>query len=462
MINDISWAKIPLPDDILRLKNAGYLKEAKEAMDDMLSGYLPECMKKRLELEKELMGSLDGNEYPYKKQEAEALLRRTFADVREEELNELIKSSAADWIYINGEICFHKLFLDNIIKTRPDYRVRLKALDENTAGNLRQRMLEENVAYMKANGSRKARVVIKSSIRIHKESEQVGKVIRVHIPLPRKCRQVHDIRILEASPEITFTAPEEADQRTVCFETVLKPDQEFYVRYSYVNTLDYIEVDPEKASADRPEFYLEEQAPHILFTPFLRELLGEIRGAEENPAVVARKIYDFITTRVKYSFVREYAGLDNISEYAAKNLKGDCGVQAILFITLCRLAGIPARWQSGLHASKVYTGCHDWAEFYLEPYGWLYADPSFGGSAYRMGNMERWNYYFGNLDIYRMAANGAIQQEFLPPKKFFRADPIDNQRGEAEYEDRGLGFLEFQAEQVTEFMEDWQENTDDN
>lgn len=457
MINDISWAKIPLPDDILRLKNAGYLKEAKEAMDDMLSGFLPECMRKRLELEKELMGSLDANEYPYTKQEAEELLSKTFADVRKGELHELIRSFAADWIYINGEICFHKLFLDNIIKTRPDYRARLKSQEEDEAGSLRQKMLDENVSHMKAHGGRKARVVIRASVRINKEAERVGEDVRVHIPIPRKCRQVSDIRILEASPEITVTAPEDAEQRTVCFETKLKPDQEFYVRYSYVNSMDYVEADPEKAAEVQPEFYLGEQAPHILFTPFLKELLEEIREGEENPAVVARKIYDFITTRVKYSFVREYAGLDNISEYAAKNLKGDCGVQAILFITLCRLAGIPARWQSGLHASKVYTGCHDWAEFYVEPYGWLYADPSFGGSAYRMGNMDRWNYYFGNLDIYRMAANGGIQSEFLPPKKYFRADPIDNQRGEVEYEDRGLGFLEFQAEQVTEVMEDLQE-----
>ena len=56
-----------------------------------------------------------------------------------------------------------------------------------------------------------------------------------------------------------------------------------------------------------------------------------------------------------------------------------------------------------------------------------------------------------------MAANGGIQAEFLPPRKYFRADPIDNQRGEVEYKDRGLSFLEFEAEQQTELMEDWQE-----
>ena len=74
--------------------------------------------------------------------------------------------------------------------------------------------------------------------------------------------------------------------------------------------------------------------------------------------------------------MREYFTISNISEYAATNLKGDCGVQAILFITLCRIAGIPAKWQSGLYVSTHYTGCHDWAQFYIKPYGWLFADLS--------------------------------------------------------------------------------------
>ena len=51
--------------------------------------------------------------------------------------------------------------------------------------------------------------------------------------------------------------------------------------------------------------------------------------------------------------MREYFTISNISEYAATNLKGDCGVQAILFITLCRIAGIPAKWQSGLYVSHI-------------------------------------------------------------------------------------------------------------
>ncbi|HML48080.1 MAG TPA: transglutaminase-like domain-containing protein, partial [Clostridia bacterium] len=78
--------------------------------------------------------------------------------------------------------------------------------------------------------------------------------------------------------------------------------------------------------------------------------------------------------------------------------RGDCGMHALLFIALCRYAGIPAQWQAGLYAKPDSIGNHDWARFYIAPYGWLYADGSFGGTAYREGDRDRWNFYFGNLE----------------------------------------------------------------
>jgi len=182
--------------------------------------------------------------------------------------------------------------------------------------------------------------------------------------------------------------------------------------------------------------------------------LAEILAGETNPIKKARKIYDFITTKVNYSFMREYFTIENISEYAAVNLKGDCGVQAILFITLCRMAKIPAKWQSGLYVSQYYTGCHDWTQFYVAPYGWVFADLSFGGGARRNGDLERWNYYFGNLDIFRMPANSEIQTDFNPPKQFLRADPIDNQRGEFEYQNQGLPYAYLEVKQELVSMEE--------
>lgn len=138
--------------------------------------------------------------------------------------------------------------------------------------------------------------------------------------------------------------------------------------------MNYVELDPAKVSEEQPDFCLEEQAPHIVFTPYLKELRDELAADETNPIILARRFYDFVTTKVMYSFMREYFTIECIPEYCAINLKGDCGVQALLFITLCRMSGISARWQSGLYVTKYYTGCHDWAQFYVAPYGWVFAD----------------------------------------------------------------------------------------
>ena len=47
-----------------------------------------------------------------------------------------------------------------------------------------------------------------------------------------------------------------------------------------------------------------------------------------------------------------------------------------------------------------------------------------------------------------------IQKEFMPEKKWLRIDPIDNQRGEFEYEDHGLRFSQLEVSQELISMED--------
>lgn len=71
---------------------------------------------------------------------------------------------------------------------------------------------------------------------------------------------------------------------------------------------------------------------------------------KDSPLEKARSIFDFITLNMKYTFMPAYFGLENIAENCARSFTGDCGVFALLFITLCRCAGIPAQWQSGLAA----------------------------------------------------------------------------------------------------------------
>ncbi|HPP70649.1 MAG TPA: transglutaminase domain-containing protein, partial [Pseudothermotoga sp.] len=84
--------------------------------------------------------------------------------------------------------------------------------------------------------------------------------------------------------------------------------------------------------------------------------------------------------------------------------------------------------------NPVFASSHDWALFYVRPYGWLPVDPSFGGA--RRDNDAYRRFYFGNLDGFRMVANSDFMKDFQPKTVYYREDPTDNQTGEAEAKDR--------------------------
>lgn len=441
MLEDLKFLKVSLPEDILKLKCSGDFEGAQRLIELRLKKQIPTSMKKRLELEKEILKTLKG-EYPYTFEQALKKMMDNIKDFTKEELIELQEDSQADWILVDGKVHFNDSFFGSLIKTRPDLEARL--ISNLGQGDERSNFLDENIRDTKEKGSASYFIQIRSSVKLKDEAVRNGQKVKVYLPLPINCQQ-SNIKIIKTTPEAKYVSDENYPSRTAFFETILGENQEFSVEYSFESSLKYNDPDPSLVSEKQPTFDTQELEPHIMFTPYIKELAKEIIGDETNPLIKARKIYDYITQNVKYSYMRAYSTIINIPEYCALNLKGDCGVQALLFITLCRYAGIPAKWQSGLAVTPYHVGPHDWAQFYVEPFGWLFADPSFGGGAYRNKNLEKWNFYFGNLDPFRMVANSEFQHEFDPPKKYMRHDPYDNQVGELEYEDKEIRREEFKA-----------------
>ena len=220
--------------------------------------------------------------------------------------------------------------------------------------------------------------------------------------------------------------------------------------YRYRHRAVYVDPLALPCDAAQPTFDTGEQLPHIAFTPYLRALCARLTEGCAAPVEKAVAIYDYVTGHVDYRYQPAYVQLDDIADTCARELRGDCGVMALLFITLCRMAGIPARWQSGLSVRPGHVGAHDWAMFYLAPHGWLFADPSFGSSARRNGEAGRRKHYFGSLDPWRMVANSAFQAPLTPPDPAYRYDPYDNQMGEMAVDGVGLDAPEMErtVEQV--------------
>lgn len=440
-MKNLNSLTVNLPEDVKRLITFGDYDKALELIELYMDRNIPKLLKDRLSFEKDRIRRFK-QDYIYSYDEALKLAKNKIKNFTKEELEKMKDERFADWIYINGKVMFHKRFLQNIIKVNIELEDRIIGENRiNRAGEI----LDKTISEIMDSGEKKYYIHLKTGIKLNKNEEKIGEVIKVHIPIPRTAQQIKNIKILTTSHEPKIIAPENHLQRTIYFEERLTGEDEFTVEYSYENHVKYNELDRTIVSENQPNFYTEEWPPHIVFSPFLVNLAEEIVGDETNPLIKARNIYNYITKNIQYSYVRQYAAITNVPEYAAYNLKGDCGIQAMLFIALCRIVGIPARWQSGLYTNPYSIGCHDWAEFYIEPYGWLFADPSFGGGGYRNKDGQRWNFYFGNLDPFRMVANSEFHYNFYPEKKYLRSDPYDNQVGEAEYLDRPIFDNEFET-----------------
>ncbi len=382
-------------------------------------------------------------EYPYTRAEALSLMRADIPDFTEEEFETLVDNGRIYWIYVNGEVRYFRRFYDTLLKTEKEIAVRAGQTMPDNEKNTSKGLISEAIRVMKEKGSLTKRIRIRHTIRIKDEHFTPGMFMRVHLPVAAACEQQSDIRIEKVWPENGVVDAADVPQRTVCWEENMQENHAFEVEYSYTHKAVYHDTSRMKGEGEQPSFDTEEISPHITFTPYIRELAASLTEGVTDPMEKARRFYDFITLNTRYSFQPEYFVLENISEGCARNFTGDCGVLALLFITLCRCAGIPAQWQSGNCAEPGDMGSHDWARFYVAPHGWLFADPSFGGGAVRRNNEEERQFYFGNLDPYRMVANRAFQAPFTIDKQQWRADPYDNQSGEMETSDRGFRFDEY-------------------
>ena len=449
-INDtLRFQNIGLPEDILRLKQHGAYEDAIRLIDYRLkTEKVPDALRCCLLIHREMMVRM-AVEFPYTYEDALAIIRQHIPDFTEEEWNRIIAERKVRWAYVNGEMRIFNRFFSSLVKAYKGFAARANQTlpgVESAVGGIP--LLDYAGMRMKEKGSMTNRIRIQATLKVKDENFKPGMFIRAHLPIPSACQQQSDIRIEKVFPENGQIAPEDAPQRAVCWEENMEENHEFIVEYSYLHTARYNNLDEAVGIPGTYDFDLEEQAPHIVFTPYIKALAAELTEGITDPMEKARRFYDFITLNMSYTFMPSYFLLENIPDTCACNFNGDCGVFALLFLTLCRCVGIPAQWQSGFSAEPDFCGGHDWVRFYVEPDGWLYADTSYGVSAKRNDNESRRKFYFGNLDPDRMVANSAFQTPFTIRKNHWRADPFDNQVGEMETEDRGLTYEEYQRSKV--------------
>jgi len=450
---------LPLPSPVQQMKERGNLEEAEAYLQHLLE--TGECLpeeRRRFRAELEILRRLPA-EYPYTRAEALELVRRYVPNFSEADFDSLLMKGKIFWRYLDGEARFFGRFFDSLCKTDSFFAEAAEKRGHRIPGSDR-RLLQESAEKMREQGELSVRITVRAELELEKAFFREGALVRAYLPLPRVTEEQGDIVLEEMSAGGQLGA-ESAAQRVVFWEERLGENHPFLLSYRFLHTERYRDVyglaermqaegRAEKQSENETTKYGAEKRTEsgydsALFPPsaYLRSLAAALTEGVTEPLVKAKCFYDFITKKVRYSFMPSYFCLDRMAERCAMDRVGDCGIQALLFLSLCEAVGIPARWESGLKTEPKFIGAHDWVRFFTPSFGWRAADLSYGGSAWKRGEERLHRFYFGNVDPWRMAANARILGETGFPEPEFRADPYDNQVGEMALDGRGLRYEEF-------------------
>lgn len=436
--------------EVTALVDAGRFDEAQARIGERLADpQSPAPIRRALAFERERMRRIR-LDFPHDAAEVMARLRREIPDLRPGEFAAWDASDALEHLLIDGERRYFARAVSNLFRVNAEAAARRAQPRRGGSGP----METLNAHHAEVRDAAKAegrvhvaprRIRVVQSLIVDADAVPAGEPLSAWIPYPRAIPgQQEDIRLLGTTPEAHVLAPEATLQRTVHMSRVAVAGEptEFSVEYEMTVRGQYHAIDPERVVATEADAglapFLAERAPHIVFTDELRRFSQQVVGDESNPYRIARRLFAAVD-RIPWASAREYSTISNISDYALRTGHADCGQQTLLLMSLLRLNGIPTRWQSGMvYSDGDYDNLHDWGWMYLAPYGWVPMDVT-SGLLDSDDEDLRW-FYLGGLDAYRIAFNDDYSQPLFPPKRHFRSETVDSQRGEVEWQGGNLYF----------------------
>ncbi|HWP81357.1 MAG TPA: transglutaminase-like domain-containing protein [Bacteroidota bacterium] len=456
LLFQLSFSQSDLLQQVNSLELQGKFKEAELLLQKALAdGTIGSGERKQLAFEFDRLDRIR-KDYPLSKERLFKILSESVKELTQQEFDRWIAEGRFDSRTIDGTLFFMGSSRSNLFFRYPELSARRIHAPDDTEFERSTLHAVETIA---AEARRRATPFVlprtfRNTMTVTLKADAVPprENVRAWLPIPRSFPHQKNFRVISSSSPIKNLDSEASPIRSVYLEQKTEEGKPtvFSVEYEYTGYGVFFDVKPESVKAyhrnDTEYVRYTKEGPHVVFTDRIKTLSAQLAGGEPNPFVRAKRFYDWISETIKYSYALEYSTIRNISEYCAQMGYGDCGQAALLFITLCRYNGIPARWQSGWLTIPGGKTIHDWTEIYLSPYGWIPADPYMGVFAmqYFKGSEERRkkirDFYFGGLDQYRMAANSDHNQALNPPKRSFRSDNVDFQRGELEYGETNIYF----------------------
>lgn len=340
---------------------------------------------------------------------------------------------------IDGVERVHRKSPGNLSLLNPDMNGGWKARG-GSASDKRISYVDSVLAYYDGNNALGAahEVTYRFVIDVPYDESLKGDTLRVWMPVPITSARQSDVEILSTIPEehivsdpaksfhstVSMARPVTEGQPTHFEATVRFKNKGQYFSPEYIRR----NIKPYDKNSELYKRYTAVEPPHVIHAA---DLAKEIVGNETDPFRQSELVYDYIINRYPWAGAREYSTIECIPQYVLDEGHGDCGQVSLLYISLMRSLGVPARWESGWMLHPGEKNLHDWAEVYFEGVGWVPVDVSFG--RYTPASDPRAvNFYSTGMDAHRMASNLGVSGKFDPEKRFVRSETVDAQLGEVE------------------------------
>lgn len=392
-------------------------------------------------------------------------IQKYIPDVTDEQMRKWEESKALEYRVIDGEKRYFRNAGPNLFRIDSAciaLKLDKEGLPESKSDDVNKENLPEIIEAVKQNGKNivaPKRMRITYTLTVDTNAVPAGEMVRCWLPYPRTDHpRQQDVKLISTSEPQYLIAPGECKHSTLYMEkrAVAGKPTVFQETFEYTAYGEWHDLKPEDVlpydttSAIYKEFTAEREK-HIIFSPRLRQLAAKLTEGETNPLLKARRIFRWVNDHFPWASAREYSTIENIPEYVLDNGHGDCGQVTLLFMTLCRISGIPTHWQSGFMVHPGAWNLHDWGEIYFEGVGWIPVDQSFGIPLYAQNTDEEW-FFLGGIDSWRLIVNSDYGMPLVPEKKYPRSETVDFQRGEVEWEGGNLYFPQWDYDMEIEYL----------
>ncbi len=447
----------PTRPAIVEIAATGAFREAEvkgQAWLDAVGAHAPAGMRKSVEDDLDVVRRIRGD-YKLTRDDLLAQLKDAVRDFSAEEFDRFDREGRFDARMIDGQRRYANSSRSNLFFRYPELAARRVHPAPDTLKGRILAHIDAVAQEAERTGRREvlpATYEVSMTIRVDPSATPEGKTVRCWMPFPRALPHQEPGVVMKTAPMFYGVEPVDAPMRALYMERPAVEDEETTFSATYRYTARAVAPFAGKdrtvapiSDAERARF-LAEAPPHVVFSSPIRALSEELAKGTADKRALARRIYDWIGDEVKYSFAREYSTIPCIPEKVVACRYGDCGEAALLFITLCRMNGIPARWQSGWAPWPGNETMHDWAEMWIDGQGWCPVDPYMAVYAATLDDASRRkvrDFYFGGLDHFRLIANSDHGVPLNPPKPSLRSDTVDFQRGEVECDGKNVYFDRF-------------------